>query len=402
MADRVLSDFSASSGITGYLFQVRYALLLLLEQDNPEAILSIEKFDDIAFEVGGSPSELLQTKHHTSRTGSLSDASVDLWKTLRVWATAVKTRSVDLRSILFTIVTTAQASDGSAASFLRGDARRQPETALQLIERAGASSQNTVVKKCLLVFHELSPSQRLATVSCIRVIDAAPNIRDARDHLERKLRLSTRPQFLVSLCDRLEGWWFRSAIEHLNRPEEIKGISQRLVQVQLNDLQDQFREDNLPNDFPKLLDLDETSLSADDRIFVEQLKLLSIGSERIKRAISDYYRAFNQRSRWVREDLLLDHDLELYEDRLVDEWRNLFLIMEEQIGAGAEVEEAGRELYNELCYTSRHIPIRPSFPDPFVMRGSLHMLANGLKVGWHSEFETRLSHLLVRAVRPAA
>jgi hypothetical protein len=402
MADRELSDFNASSSITGYLFQVRYALLLLLEQDNPEALVSIEKFDDIAFEVGDNPAELLQTKHHTSRAGSLSDSSVDLWKTLRVWATAVKDRSVDLRSIIFTIVTTAQASEGSAASFLRSDSKREPEKALNLIQAAGASSKSKVVGDCYSALQDLSSSQQSALLSCIRVIDAAPNIRNARDLLEKKLRLSTRPQFLFSLCDRLEGWWFRSVIEHLTRPEEIKGISQRLVQVQLNDLQDQFREDNLSNDFPVLLDMDETSLSADDRVFVEQLKLLSIGSERIKRAISDYYRAFNQRSRWVREDLLLDQDLELYENRLMDEWRNLFLIMKEEVDRGADVVAAGRELYNELCYTSRHIPIRPSFPDPFVMRGSLHMLSNALKVGWHSEFETRLSHLLVRAVRAAA
>ena len=75
--------------------------------------------------------------------------------------------------------------------------------------------------------------------------------------------------------------------------------------------------------------------------------------------------------------------------------------MQEKVQAGSDVVGAGRDLYNDLFYTSRHIPIRPSFPDPFVMRGSFHMLANSLKVGWHSEFENRLAHLFNRALQPS-
>jgi hypothetical protein len=51
----------ASASATGYLFQCRYALLLGLKAtiDTPNVEISIEKFDDIAFESGGDPSSLL-------------------------------------------------------------------------------------------------------------------------------------------------------------------------------------------------------------------------------------------------------------------------------------------------------------------------------------------------------
>jgi len=42
------------------------------------------------------------------------------------------------------------------------------------------------------------------------------------------------------------------------------------------------------------------------------------------------------------------------------------------------------------------IAIRPLVTDPFVTRGSLHMLADGLRVGWHPEFKERLAHLLAQ------
>ena len=78
----------ASASLTGYLFQARYALLRGLEEGrrHPGHALSIEKFDDVAFEEAGRPVELIQTKHHGNR-GDVSDASVDLWKTLHIWIT---------------------------------------------------------------------------------------------------------------------------------------------------------------------------------------------------------------------------------------------------------------------------------------------------------------------------
>jgi hypothetical protein len=52
------TDFSAAPSALGYLFQVRYALVLLLRADEPETLISIEKLDDVAFEQNGEPEQL--------------------------------------------------------------------------------------------------------------------------------------------------------------------------------------------------------------------------------------------------------------------------------------------------------------------------------------------------------
>jgi hypothetical protein len=81
------TPFSASESALGYLYQCRLALwqtlVKLREQDEVE--VSIETLDDVSFSVEGNPAELLQTKHHLNAKASVSDASPDLWKTLRVW-----------------------------------------------------------------------------------------------------------------------------------------------------------------------------------------------------------------------------------------------------------------------------------------------------------------------------
>ena len=111
------SNFSADASALGYLFQIRAALLLFLRQgkEHPDLAISIEKFDDISFEKDGTPTELIQTKHHINTVASLSDASPDLWKTLRIWSLSIAEKKLDLAEIKLTLITTSQAPDDSAA-----------------------------------------------------------------------------------------------------------------------------------------------------------------------------------------------------------------------------------------------------------------------------------------------
>lgn len=80
-----MSNRQAVEQMLGYLYQVRYALALLLENDNPDFQISIERFDDVAFSQDGSPKQLIQLKHHIRQQGNLTDTSTDLWRTIKVW-----------------------------------------------------------------------------------------------------------------------------------------------------------------------------------------------------------------------------------------------------------------------------------------------------------------------------
>ena len=78
----------------------------------------------------------------------------------------------------------------------------------------------------------------------------------------------------------------------------------------------------------------------------------------------------------------------------------LFLIMKENMeDYGDQLTEnqkqiAGRKLFGEIENLS--LPIRSNVPDPFIMRGTYHELANRLVVGWHVDFMERLCELLRR------
>ena len=389
-------QFSANASALGYFYQARYALLILLSADIG-AEISLERFDDIAFEQEGTPTQLLQTKHQVGNTGSLTNASTDLWKTLRVWSTAVASNTINPNDTILTLITTGRAPEGSAASCLRPAkvGGRDSDFAVTTLRETARTSISKTNKPAYEAFLALTEIRQKALIASVQVLDAAPNISDARDQILKRLRVSTKPQFLELVYERIEGWWFEKVVQHLSDGNS-KAIRYGELLNKINDLQEEYFEDNLPIEFFAAIAPDENELSANQRTFIHQLRLVAVGEPRIRRAINDYYRAFEQRSKWVREDLLGVGELEKYEDRLVDEWARLHEIMKENLAAGVteeQLQNEGRRLFNHFD-TRKEIHIRPRCTEPYVMRGSYHMLANKLHVGWHAYFLERLSHLL--------
>ena len=145
----------------------------------------------MSFEKGGSAFDLLQTKHHLSKTGDLTNSSVDLWKTLRVWAETAKANPTLPGRTRFALVTTAQAPTGSAASHPRPrDAgSRDPERAETILMEAGSASKNVALAKAIATFEALTPAMRKTLVAAIEIIDGAPLIGDMESLIEERLRM---------------------------------------------------------------------------------------------------------------------------------------------------------------------------------------------------------------------
>ncbi len=392
------TEFSAGPQALGYYYQVRHALYLILE-NREEAELSIESLDDVVFEEGGSSVELIQVKHHIDRKASLTDNSADLWKTIRVWSTNLNEKRILFPDILLTLVTTAKAPDGSIASLLRPDPdpNRDSKSANRRLIDIATNSNNESLKQAFEAFMILSSRQREELVNSIQVLDISPNISDTANKIKEKI-LGVRREHLDGLYERLDGWWFEKVIYHLSGKSRDT-ITRYEVYDKIVEITEQFHPDALPIDF---LDAEPpTSLDSEgaNRRFVHQLSIIMVKNRRIEKAIMDYYRAFEQRSRWVREDLLIGDELEKYEKKLVDEWDRHFLALEDEFSIdGAREEELqkfGRQIY-KWADVEADIRIRHQVTEKYVMRGSYHILADQdpPRVWWHPKFIERLETLL--------
>jgi hypothetical protein len=172
---RAQNRFVAAPSAAGYLFQCRYALLAALEYVGLDTGLeiSIERFDDVSFETDSKPLELIQTKHHVSHAGDLSNTSPDLWKTLRNWSEAIAQDPSLLRRVRFVLVTTAVAPCESIALFLRPGPSRDESKAYELAVQVASEGRRAANRGYYTSFLKLTEQARNTLIRSILVVDAA-------------------------------------------------------------------------------------------------------------------------------------------------------------------------------------------------------------------------------------
>lgn len=389
--------FEASAAAIGYLFQLRRALLFCLEQLEVglDWSVAIEAGDDI--EVCRADGVDWWQLKHRARGTRITDATSDLWKTLRIWSIAFADESdVTERPNLF-LLTTAEAPKGSAAYHLRppgSDGARDEVKALLLLEKARTESASKSNKAAYEAWDKLTSEQRTNMLSRIQVLDASLDIDQATALLIRRASLVVGHNNAEAFVQRLDGWFLQRVIEQLRSPAAgpVSGLEFDCI---FADRRNQFRPDNLPID-EDIVALESEGTDHADKTFVRQLTLVGVGESRVRRAVRDYLRAFVQRSRWSEENLLRPGEIGKYEQRLIEEWETRFEIAVDELGEEAAEEDQCREARKLYCWVelNARLAIRPGCDEPFVTKGSYHLLADELRVGWHPDFVARLMALL--------
>ncbi len=379
--------FSAVDSLNGYLYQCRYALLVGLKAsaNNPGLEISIEKFDDIALESEGEPIELIQTKCRINSRGDLTNASVDLWKTLRIWAQIVAQEPQAPFKTRFILLTTAAAPESSATFYLR-QTDRNINKALELLEKTIISSKNEQNEKGYKAFAALSPQSKLNLLDSVVIADGSSSLLALEDEIGHEVRRATSQEKLPAFCRLLEGWWLRRVIDILGsgKPGTIP-IS--AIEDEIDELREAFKRDSLPVEFQDRHPPEELIGVLDQRPFVNQLKIINIGNKRIEFAIRDYYRATEQRSLWAREDLLVDGEMESFERKLVEAWEPRFEEVCDDLQDcqdSAQRVAGGQSIYRWVA-TKAEFPLR-NLNERFLTHGSYHILANRRKIGWHPDY----------------
>ena len=403
MPDQTSDKFSAGEQALGYIYQGRLALLQLLQWPEDTAVF-LEKDDDLDLvEVGGAKS--LASLKHKAVSDRLTDLSTDFWKSFRIWLARFNRDGRAASNLRFFLFTTATVSTDSFLARLRpthhGAAADEP-TLLAMAEAALAKSKSQLVIPIATEFNELSDPEKQEFLERILIFDNSPRIGDIPATIRDKHMRSIRREHREFVFERLEGWWTDVVIRQLTGAKE-EGIFGYEVSDKLSNFAEEYKTDSLPITFRGKLPSEEIDTETDPRLFVKQLREIGISSNRIRNAILDYYRAFEQRSAWARENLLVSGEVEEYEDRLTDEWsRYKDLVFEKLTDDSAEdaLREAGTILYNWAEFETGKIEslrIRARVTEAFVLRGSFHILADATpkpKIYWHPRFLAGLSSVL--------
>ena len=394
-----IDKFTAAPSALGYLYQCRYALLLLLDrmQVDPNAEIAVERFDDISFEKHGTPEELIQMKHHLASAPDLSDTSSDIWTTLRVWSHAISNGTATVPGTIFTIITTATCAPASAAILLKDGKDRDVNRAHQLLLGAASKMKGKTLKPARDAFIALGAAKQRTLLEATHVIDQSATIIGVVANIRKAIGFPVPTARIPAFIERLEGWWFSQVIIRLAgvNPNPISAIA---LGLEMDDLRMSFSADSLPVDFRHAAPPADDAKA--DRLFVRQLQLIALDLKNINWAKVDFFRAFAQRSRWLRDDLLNLTQLDNYDRLLTEEWerkRDWINKEAESPAAESEVIKRAKQLYwllQEHC-----LPIRPKCVEPYVGRGSYQLLADRKLVGWHPNFLDLLNPVVMTSVK---
>lgn len=402
--------FSAKEQMLGYFYQPLYALYKLMQidiADEPDSFIIIENLDDIEFRSNIDALKLIQTKHHIKSQGSISDRSSDLWKTIRIWAERIVNDEVKLDNVIFSLVTTSTAFENSIASKLRVENRNTQE-ALSTIQKiaeegyinAQKRQNNPELKKhenedAYIAFYKLDKNTQKKFISKIYICDSSSTIEYIVSNIEKKLQYACNSSDRKYFAEKLTGWWIIRVITSLldKKQEQITKFE---LDDKIEEFKEEFKRGSLPIDYEnEFNDISEDNLTHNEKIFIEQLKTIKVTPKTISDAICDYYRAYNQRGLWVRKSKILNSHLEEYDTRLTNEWSREFENMISNIDENCPEnvqEKQGRDLYNTIgnktlpiCEAENH-----KIKGHYIMRGSFHMLANKVHIGWHPNYKDKM------------
>ena len=134
----------------------------------------------------------------------------------------------------------------------------------------------------------------------IWVFDKAPTIIDVRDDIESVLHYSAPPEQVANLTDQLEGWWFNRVVAALTDSSSAT-IPLASIHNKVSELRERFKVGGLAVDDTIETMQPVTQLPNDNRTFIRQMHLIAVSEAEVRATVHDYYRAFEQRSRWARE-----------------------------------------------------------------------------------------------------
>jgi hypothetical protein len=378
--------------------QFRYALLCAVQRLQSGEIdwqISIEAGDDVEIIPTPGYKDFHQLKLRSPGT-SLTDGSSDLWKTLRIWSTISKDADSSYSSAQFFLVTTSTAPPNSVAEHLAPGGDRDLDFVIKVLDEHSISSKSKENAKAFKAWNLLTQDAKLRLLSQIWVLSDSANLEDVLKKLEGLCAISVRRSNVSAFLARLEGWWFQRCVGIL-RSADGSFVTGEEFDAAFSDLREAFLPENLPvdSDVPLLDPSIDTFL---DYRFVQQIELVGTGASRIASAVRDYLRAYTQRSRWARDGLVGVSELRGYERRLTEEWRYVFDRLRDDLPPAAAEQakiEMAKAVYQWVEEASAP-PIRNLCTERFLVRGSLHMLADRIDtgVGWHPDFAARLIAIL--------
>jgi len=363
----------------------------MLFESGPGGLVSFEVFDDVGEDSADGTRTFVQTKS-ALRGNPLADRSVELWKTIANWVDAVRDQPRDSLKPRFVIYVSRPVTGPLAEKF---HAAKTPEAAMAAIAEArqllhgntdGLPERSSVspglAEQVQRVFS--APPEVVAWVIQAFEIERGSGSPQA-DFAQILQRHYVPANRLETVANYAAGWVKREVDKLLEQRKpaiiawsdfgkEMTGFIRKVAE---RDILQSFAPDPGPSDTARLL----------PRIFVQQLELIGLDFPDRLDAVSQFFKASLDRTKWGENGDVHPSSLDDLDERLMQTWkhkkRKAFIEASEKQDAAK-----GQILFSD-CMLHQDKLEGADTPSHFIP-GCFHLLADELKVGWHPDYAAEM------------
>lgn len=379
-------DHSAAGALAGYMWQLRMALLHLLELGEGSAV-EVETFDDVVgFRQDEQVTSSLQTKHHQGDV-AFDIRSADIWKTLRAW---IDTR-VGASGRRLVLVTTGTLASGSPLQPLLAttatldraplapQARQKIRAALDEIAQ---KKPNTDLQRSYEAWARLTPLDQEDLLDHMSIVHAQDHLEQAHDSLKKNFSVTIPPDDLDDFVDHACGWFDRRIANQLHTGQ--CRVTWEELAAQLHNFtrslgqRPQFAT-HAGSKHPAL----EEEL-ATNPVYLRQLGLLNAGSRMLRVAATHHFQGTLERNDLMQKSIHGRSIVDVLYASLCDRWQLKFAT-----SGDPNPVQCGWRTY-EWCM-SFSPQLAGADASVHLTAGSYHYLADHKKIGWHPDYEALLA-----------
>lgn len=319
----------------------------------------------------------------------LTDRSVDLWKTLANWVSAVEAGIIKSSSTTFEIYVGRHRSGALASAFHNAHTEAEALAALNAA-RVALLGHGKAARKLpadlsphVSLVLESNQSQLVQIILNLRITAAKRDpLVDLRPLVESKW---VRPESIDLVIQHAHGW-LKEHLDHLLQKRQPAVVS-------ADDFIEEMRKFMPRCDFRQIIvnmagpPTAEQIAAERAKTYVRQLELIELEEEGTLEAINSYLRAAVMRTKLSEDGIVHEDSFTDFKEALTSFWRNKRRQNHLTHPTHTEIQR-GQLLLSDCCLHRQKLQ-GLELPDYFTP-GSFQALADDMEIGWHPDYERAL------------
>lgn len=368
----------------GYSIQITRVVAHFLRAHQGQSV-SIEHLDDVATHTDAG--DLVEQDKSGLAHNPVTDRSPELWKSLANWVRAIRAGALkeDTRFLLYV----AQGHRGDLIDSIRSATTKAAADLVVVSIRATFGGKAKLpkgladpVKEVLSASDEVLA--RLVVSLTLEHGSGAPNDDLAAMPGMAAISEAKKRDVLTFLL----GWAKKTVDKRIEQGQAAVITWAEFHKAFVSAAKKFDRAENVLVATP--VDVMEAELQKElrDRTYVRQLQVVQCDDDDMVRAVHDYLRSVTHRTNWSENGDVIESSFDEFESSLDRAWKSQRSVVDIEQKALADAER-GRLLYAK-CQQLK-VPLQGKDVPDFFVPGSLHTMADSLRVGWHPRYRAAVA-----------